>query len=464
MELSLSSSSTAILCVLTVIIAVVPVWAVRTLNSLWFRPKRFEKLLRAQGLHGDPYSLSRPSSNQNQPPQDTPHSESFVLSDDVAPRIFTQAHNTVAKYGKNSFLWEGTTPKVIITDPNHIKEVFNNIHDFQKPKMSSIAKFLVCGLNMLPKFSQSCHDVISAWMRMLSSDGKCEIDVWPFLQNLTRDVISRTAFGSSYAEGEKIFELLRIQGHIPTPAKMKLRAVDKGMKNSIRVIIEKREKALKNGESSNEDLLGILLESNQMEIQGNGNSKSVGMTIEEVISECKLFYLAGQETTSSLLVWTLIMLSKYPEWQARAREEVLHVFGKQNPNFDGLSLLKTMTMIPYEVPRLYPPVIYFNRTLRRTWNLETSSLPAGVDVTMPILLLHQDGDIRGNDAKEFKPKGSLEGIAKATKGQVSFYPFGWGPRICIGQNFTMLEAKIVLSLLRRISRSSFLRLCTCSCT
>jgi len=99
MELSLSSSSTAILCVVTVIIAVVPVWAVKTLNSLWLRPKRFEKLLRAQGLHGDPYSLSPPSSNQNQPPQDTSHSESFVLSDDVAPRIFTQAHNTVAKYG-----------------------------------------------------------------------------------------------------------------------------------------------------------------------------------------------------------------------------------------------------------------------------------------------------------------------------------------------------------------------------
>ncbi|KAL9297987.1 hypothetical protein ACSQ67_023883 [Phaseolus vulgaris] len=405
-------SSTAILCVLTVIIAVLPVWAMKTLNSLWLRPKRFEKLLRAQG--------------------------------------------------KNSFLWEGTTPKVIITDPNHIKEVFNNIHDFQKPKMSSIAKFFICGLNMLPAFSQSCHDVISTWMRMLSSDGKCEIDVWPFLQNLTRDVISRTAFGSSYAEGEKIFQLLRIQGylvatakwnkpilrHIPTPAKMKMRAVDKEMKNSIRVIIEKREKAVKNGESSNEDLLGILLESNQMEIQGNGNSKSVGMTIEEVISECKLFYIAGQETTSSLLIWTLIMLSKYPEWQARAREEVLHVFGKQNPNFDGLSLLKTVcyTLL----------VIYFNRTLKKDMELGNLSLPARVDVTMPILLVHRDGDIRGNDAKEFKPERFFEGVAKATKGQVSYYPFGWGPRICIGQNFTMLEAKIVLSLLRRISRSSFL--------
>ncbi|ESW05208.1 hypothetical protein PHAVU_011G161100 [Phaseolus vulgaris] len=484
---SSSSSSTAILCVVTVIIAVVPVLVLKTLNFLWLRPKRFEKLLRAQGLHGDPYSLSPPSSNQDQPPQNTPPSQSFVLSDDVAPCLFLPVYNTVAKYGKNSFFWEGITPKVIITDPNHIKEVFNNIHDFQQPKLNGTAKFFTNGLisyegdkwaqhrkiinpafhlerlkNMLPAFSQSCNDVISVWMGMLSSDGKCEIDVSPFLQKLTCEVISRTAFGSSYAEGEKIFQLLKIQGrlirttkdmnkpilwHIPTPAKTKMRAADKEMKNSIRVMIEKREKAMKNGESCNEDLLGILVESNQMEIQGNGNNKSVGMTIEEVISECKLFYIAGQETTSTLLVWTLIMLSKYPEWQSRAREEVFHVFGKQNPNFDGLSLLKNMTMILYEVLRLYPPNLYFNRTLKKDMELGNLSLPAGVDVTMPILLVHQDGDIWGNDAKEFKPERFSEGVAKATKGQVSFYPFGWGPRICIGQNFTMLEAKIVLSLL-----------------
>jgi len=68
--------------------------------------------------------------------------------------------------------------------------------------------------NMIPAFSQSCYDMISMWEGMLSSDGKCEIDVFPFLQNLSRDAISRTAFGSSYAEGEKIFQLLKMQGYL----------------------------------------------------------------------------------------------------------------------------------------------------------------------------------------------------------------------------------------------------------
>jgi len=74
---------------------------------------------------------------------------------------------------------------------------------------------------MIPSFSQSCHDVISEWMRMLSSGGKCEIDIFPSLQNLTRDVISRTAFGSSYTEGKKIFQLLKTQGRIVMTTKYK---------------------------------------------------------------------------------------------------------------------------------------------------------------------------------------------------------------------------------------------------
>jgi cytochrome P450 len=112
------------------------------------------------------------------------------------------------------------------------------------------------------------------------------------------------------------------------------------IQDSLEGIIKKRENALKNGENTDDDLLGILLQSNYAEQQGHGNSKSIGMTIKEVLDECKLFYSAGQETTSSWLVWTMVLLGRYPEWQARARQEVLQVFGNQNPTFEGLSQLK----------------------------------------------------------------------------------------------------------------------------
>ena len=67
---------------------------------------------------------------------------------------------------------------------------------------------------MLPTFFESCNDTVRKWEKMLSSDGSCEVDVWPFLQNLTSDVISRTAFGSNFEEGTRIFELLREQAKL----------------------------------------------------------------------------------------------------------------------------------------------------------------------------------------------------------------------------------------------------------
>ena len=60
---------------------------------------------------------------------------------------------------------------------------------------------------MLPAFYLSCSEMISNWESLVSTEGMCELDVFPYLQTLTSDVISRTAFGSNYEEGRKIFQL-----------------------------------------------------------------------------------------------------------------------------------------------------------------------------------------------------------------------------------------------------------------
>lgn len=100
---------------------------------------------------------------------------------------------------------------------------------------------------------------------------------------------------------------------------------------------------MKNKEVINEDLLGLMMESNMKEKIGNGQSNIV-MTRDEMITECKLFYFAGQESTSVLLTWTLVVLSMHLDWQERARQEVYQHFGKNKPDFDGLSRLKIVSI------------------------------------------------------------------------------------------------------------------------
>ncbi|KAL0362480.1 UNVERIFIED_CONTAM: cytochrome [Sesamum calycinum] len=97
----------------------------------------------------------------------------------------------------------------------------------------------------------------------------------------------------------------------------RMKEIEKEVPSMVRGIIGKRVEAMKAGEVNNEDSLGILLESNVREIEQHGN-KSFRMNPDEVVEQCKLFYFAGQESTSSLLVWALVLLNRYPDWQRRA--------------------------------------------------------------------------------------------------------------------------------------------------
>lgn len=104
--------------------------------------------------------------------------------------------------------------------------------------------------------------------------------------------------------------------------------------------------------------------------------------------------------------------------------------------------------IIYEVFRIYSPVSFIFRTNVEETKLGDFILPPGVLLSLPIILVHHDHEYWGDGAKVFNPDRFSEGVSKAAKNnEVSFFPFGGGPRICIGQNFALMEVKLALAMI-----------------
>ncbi|KAK4796667.1 hypothetical protein SAY86_028993 [Trapa natans] len=476
--------------------------AVTVLAFLWkavvvllLTPWRLERSLRGEGLNGSPYRLMvgdlLEMNRLKKEAQSDPMPE---FSNNIVSRLLPFFQKSVEKYGNCCFRWVGPAPVLVVTDGILVREVLKRVYEFEKPDMKVNRNVLVSGLVLLeghkwakhrkilsPAFHLnklksvlaasivSCAELIHKWETLISPEISCEVNVLTDLEILTGDITARAAIGSSYEEGKAIFRLQSEQvanvfktlhlafipgySFLPTKINRRMKQVDRQVRHLLKGVVDGRLKYLKNrgdGTEAAENLLDVLLESNSREMEEMGHEK--GMNMKEVMDECKGIYLAGQETTAGLLIWTLILLSKHLDWQSKAREEILQVFGEDKEiNFNGLFQLKTMNMILNEVLRLYPPTTLIYRKVNKATKLGPYYLPAGVHIQVPILLIHHDRQLWGEDAQVFNPNRFSNGVSNAGTGKspLPFLPFSSGVRVCIGRDFSSIESKAVLAMILR---------------
>ncbi|KAF5761962.1 putative cytochrome P450 [Helianthus annuus] len=453
-------------------------------RKAWWTPITIQKMMKSQGIKGLPYEFphgntrviaAMRSQSMNDPMDNMSH--------DIFPRIQPHVYSWIKTYGLNFINWHGPDAQLFVTDPELVKEVLNN-REGAYPKMDMVGyakKLLGESLitnegekwakvrklanhtfhaeslkKMIPEMSRSIETMLEKWKDF---EGQ-EIDVHKEFGLVTTEVISRTAFGSSYVEGKHIFEMvarltaitvrnvykLRFPGIsliMKTKDETEAEKLENAIKTSILDIVKKRKENMDEGVDENgSDYLGQLVK------MANDSNESKRITVEQMIDELKTIYGAGHLTTTSLLSWTVFLLAINQEWQDKLREEVVGLFGQKIPTSDGIARLKMMNMVIHESLRLYPPVLTVTRKVERDIKLGNLNLPAGLNIFISILALHHNSEIWGKDVHCFRPERFANGVAKATKNNAAaFVPFGMGPRTCVGLNFTTNEAKIALSMI-----------------
>ncbi|KHG17439.1 Secologanin synthase [Gossypium arboreum] len=452
-------------------------------DYLWV-PLRIQHLLNSQGIKGPPYKFIHGNNHEVTKMKKEALSKPLGLTDDILPRVQPHIYSWINRYGRNYLYWNGIRPELVISEPELVKEVLKNSENTFPKKKPSIffSKLLGNGLlllegekwvkrrklanhvfhgerlkNMTPTVIASVETMLEKWK---GQEGK-EIEVFQEFRLLTSEVISRTAFDSSYLEGEKIFAMLKelsiimsrnnFKTRIPLINKLwkpvdmlKSEELAKGIQDCVMKIVKKREDKVVNGEADSfgNDFLGLLVNAYH---DSNENNR---LSVEDLVDECKTFYFAGQDTVNSILAWVVLHLATHGDWQDKARREVIDIFGNRNPDSEGISKLKTITVIIYETLRLYGPSNGLQRSVTREVQLGKLVLPANIDILVQNIALHHDPHQWGDDVHLFKPERFEEGIAKATNyNAAAFFPFGLGPRSCVGMSFAITETKVALSMI-----------------
>lgn len=269
------------------------------------------------------------------------------------------------------------------------------------------------------------------------------------MMRLTMDIVTSTLFGTDVTDdanrvGEAIATLQAITvgefkagfmlpDWVPASRNRRRRAAAQVMGDTVLKFIRERRAT---GEVR-DDLLAMLL---QAQDEDDGST----MTDEQVRDEAVTLFAAGHETTSNALTWAWYLLAQQPTVMATLQEELARVLGGRPPTLQDLAALPYTEMVMKEAMRLYPPAwMLMSRSPQEPITLNGTSITPGDWLFIAPYVMHRDPDIFPNP-ELFDPARFAEDQADNIP-RYAYIPFGAGPRICIGNSFAMMEARLILA-------------------
>ena len=272
------------------------------------------------------------------------------------------------------------------------------------------------------------------------------IDVFPLLNDLAFQTVVKSLFTKAAREED----MERLQFITEANQRMLVRElrqpylawwfksggiIEKHLKltEEAREILKQIVNDRKTSEKRYDDLLDMLLETSY--------DDGKGMTEEQLIDEILIIFTAGHETTANALTFTFQLLAKHPEWQDKIHEEWLSLGGEDTDLMTRVSTSKICQQVLEESMRLYPPAYFMDRVNIEADSFNDMEFAPGCNLLFSIYEIHRHPEL-WEQPEVFKPERFNEGTRPFS---AQYFPFGAGPRKCIGNNFAMFEMIIAVT-------------------
>lgn len=275
------------------------------------------------------------------------------------------------------------------------------------------------------------------------------LDIHEEMMRLTLAIVAKTLFdadvdseaaeiGAALTASIEMFRRLNqpfgeLIDRLPLPRNRRFRQAQERLDRTIyRIIEERRASGQDHG-----DLLSMLLQAE--------DDDRTSMSPQQVRDEAMTLFLAGHETTANALTWTWYLLSQNPAVEAKLQAEVDAVLGNRLPTVQDLPQLSYAEKVLTESMRLYPPAWVIGRETVDDYMLDGFLMPAHSVILMSQYVVHRDPRYF-SEPEQFAPERWTPEF-KAALPRFAYFPFGGGPRVCIGEPFAWTEGILLLATL-----------------